>query len=70
MRSTAVTLEAEAKFPIHRAGGAKDDLAWAKRIEYRFDHGDRAIKKFQIDAARKALTNATTNQGEQNASNV
>jgi hypothetical protein len=68
--STAAILEAEAKFPIHRAGGGKDDLAWAKRLEYRYAHGDRSIKKFQIDAAREALKNVTTNQGEQNAANV
>jgi hypothetical protein len=55
--STAVQLEAQAKFPKHAAGGKTDPKAWAKQIVYRFEHGDKSIKKAQIDSAREALAN-------------
>ncbi len=53
--STALRLEAEAKYPKNLAGGAVDHQAWAKRIVYRFEHGDRDISKIQIAQAREAI---------------
>jgi hypothetical protein len=63
--STAARLEAEAKYPDHTAGGQRDYKAWAKRLVYRFEHGDTGIKRAEIESAREALNNAVPlNQGE------
>jgi hypothetical protein len=46
--------EAEAKFPFRHSTGV-DCKAWAKRINYRFERGDKDLLPVQITFAQMAL---------------
>ena len=52
--STQLHLEASAKFPAHTSYGT-DHKAWAKRINYRHEHGDKTLLAVQIQFAKMAL---------------
>ncbi len=52
--SLALELEAKAKFPNHTANG-RDCRAWAKRIIYREDCGDRDVTVLQLAMAQNAM---------------
>lgn len=53
--SAALIAEAAAKYPINRADGKHDPLAWAKRFVYRAERGDRDLLPVQIAQAYQAL---------------
>jgi hypothetical protein len=53
--SLVLESEASAKFPINPAGGGRDHKAWAKRILYRFDKGDKDLLQLQIQFAQMAM---------------
>lgn len=52
--SLQVLLEANAKYPTVTAAG-RDDKAWAKRILYRQEHGDKELSSIQLRFAREAM---------------
>lgn len=52
--SITIKFEAEAKFPIWMESG-KDYKAWAKRIVYRAERGDKTISVLQLNFAKEAL---------------
>ena len=60
--SLQIQLEANARFPVVTHAG-RDDKAWAKRILFRVERGDKTLLAVQVAFARQALgvtTNATT----------
>lgn len=52
--SIAIKLEAEAKYPIWTQTG-KDYRAWAKRLLYRAEKGDKTVTVLQVSFAKEAL---------------
>lgn len=52
--SIAIKFEAEAKYPIWIESG-KDYKAWAKRIVFRAERGDKTISVLQLNFAKEAL---------------
>lgn len=46
--------EANARYPVVSVQG-RDYKAWAKRIIYREEHGDKEVTPIQIKFAREAL---------------
>lgn len=46
--------EAEARFPMNTTAG-RDYKAWAKRINYRDERGDKDLLPIQVKFARMAL---------------
>lgn len=53
--STAIRLEAEAKFPYLLTGEQRDHKAWAKRILHRESRGDKELSALQVNFARIAM---------------
>ncbi len=54
--STVLELEANAKFKFHDADkNFTDHKAWAKRILYRDERGDKDLTSLQINFARMAM---------------
>jgi len=52
--SLAIRLAAESKYPLNNSLG-RDYKAWAKRIIYRFEHGDKTLLNIQIPFAYAAM---------------
>jgi hypothetical protein len=52
--SLQIELEAAARFPVNTTAG-RDDKAWAKRILYREEHGDKSLMSIQVRFAREAM---------------
>lgn len=52
--SVAIYHEAEARYPYKHSTGY-DHLAWAKRIIYRNEHGDKSLLLCQIKCAYEAM---------------
>lgn len=52
--SLQIELEAAARFPVTTTAG-RDDKAWAKRILYREEHGDKSLLSIQVRFAREAM---------------
>lgn len=52
--STQLQFEAAARHPYATTAG-HDHLAWAKRIQYREERGDKDLLAIQIRFARQAL---------------
>lgn len=51
---SAIRFEAEAKYPLLTTNG-RDYQAWAKRLVYRFQRGDKTLMHIQIQFAHEAL---------------
>jgi hypothetical protein len=49
---------AEAEFPMRTVTGV-DNLAWAKRILFREQHGDKDLMPIQVQFAKQALGKST-----------
>jgi hypothetical protein len=50
--------EATARFPMNTTAG-RDDKAWAKRILYREERGDKSLTPIQVRFARDAIGRTT-----------
>ncbi len=55
MRNFDLFERAKVGNPLHKADGATDHLAWAKRIVERKRRGDPTLKRAQIRFAEEAL---------------
>lgn len=47
--------EAEARFPYLLANEQRDHKAWAKRIMYREERGDKDLMAIQVQFAKQAM---------------
>lgn len=52
--SAALIFEASERYPF-RVEHGNDHKAWAKRIMYREEHGDKTLLPIQVTFARQAL---------------
>lgn len=52
---TALEDAALAQYPKDFVGGGRDYKAWAKRILYREEHGDKSLLSVQIKFAQMAM---------------
>lgn len=52
--SIQIQLEAIAKYPVATIAG-RDFKAWAKRILYRHEHGDKDLTTIQVRFAQEAM---------------
>lgn len=52
--STQIRLEAEARYPVLTTAG-RDEKAWAKRILYRAERGDKTLTTIQVQFAKQAI---------------
>ncbi len=52
--SMQLQFEASSRFPAHTTAGT-DHRGWARRIQYREQHGDKSLLPIQIRFAREAL---------------
>lgn len=52
--SLQIELEAIARFPVVTVAG-RDYKAWAKRIQYREEHGDKTLLSVQVKFAKEAM---------------
>lgn len=53
--SLAIKFEADAKYPVWTTQG-QDHKAWAKRILYRAERGDKDITVLQVAFAKEAMS--------------